>query len=57
MPSKSWQACTGMLVPVSKRRGIGHSQPAVSKDLFELMNQIARHYESNRQNAPRRWSI
>ena len=28
------------------------SQPAVSKDLFELMNQIARFYESNLKNAP-----
>ena len=32
--------------------GSSHSQPAVSKDLFELMNQIARFYESNLKNAP-----
>jgi len=43
----------GMQVP--REQGIGgsaNSQPAVSKDLFELMNQIARFYESNLKSAP-----
>ncbi|HHQ4519036.1 TPA: DNA primase [Aeromonas veronii] len=43
----------GMQVP--REQSIGgstNSQPAVSKDLFELMNQIARFYESNLKSAP-----
>ncbi|MGL4715767.1 MAG: DNA primase, partial [Aeromonas sp.] len=32
--------------------GPANSQPAISKDLFELMNQIARFYESNLKSAP-----
>jgi len=43
----------GMQVPREQTAsGSSHSQPAVSKDLFELMNQIARFYESNLKNAP-----
>ena len=47
----------GMQVPREQSiGGSANSQPAVSKDLFELMNQIARFYESNLKSAPMRWS-
>ncbi|WP_429196232.1 DNA primase, partial [Aeromonas veronii] len=42
-------------IQVPREQSIGgsaNSQPAVSKDLFELMNQIARFYESNLKSAP-----
>lgn len=43
----------GMQVPREQSiGGSANSQPAVSKDLFELMNQIARFYESNLKSAP-----
>ncbi|WP_412841430.1 CHC2 zinc finger domain-containing protein, partial [Aeromonas dhakensis] len=43
----------GMQVPREQTAGgASNSQPAVSKDLFELMNQIARFYEGNLKNAP-----
>ena len=43
----------GMQVPREQTAGgMSSSQPAVSKDLFELMNQIARFYESNLKSAP-----
>ncbi|MFM5617348.1 DNA primase [Aeromonas sp. 600584] len=43
----------GMQVPREQSiGGSASSQPAVSKDLFELMNQIARFYESNLKSAP-----
>ncbi|SIR61072.1 DNA primase [Aeromonas sp. RU39B] len=44
----------GMTVPREQSGGGtgGSSQPAVSKDLFELMVQIARFYESNLKSAP-----
>ncbi|WP_265449736.1 DNA primase, partial [Aeromonas salmonicida] len=43
----------GMQVPREQSiGGSSNSQPAVSKDLYELMNQIARFYESNLKSAP-----
>lgn len=43
----------GMQVPREQSiGGSANSQPAVSKDLFELMNQISRFYESNLKSAP-----
>ncbi|MFQ2169881.1 DNA primase [Aeromonas veronii] len=43
----------GMQVPREQSiGGSANSQPAVSKDLLELMNQIARFYESNLKSAP-----
>ncbi|MFM5166688.1 DNA primase [Aeromonas veronii] len=43
----------GMQVPREQSiGGSANSQPAVSKDLFELMHQIARFYESNLKSAP-----
>lgn len=43
----------GMQVPREQSiGGSANSQPTVSKDLFELMNQIARFYESNLKSAP-----
>lgn len=43
----------GMQVPREQSiGGSANNQPAVSKDLFELMNQIARFYESNLKSAP-----
>lgn len=43
----------GMQVPREQSgNGASHSQPAISKDLFELMHQIARFYEGNLKSAP-----
>ncbi len=48
----------GMQVPREQSiGGSANSQPAVSKDLFELMNQIARFYESNLKSAPPRGGV